>query len=110
MNRYAPLYIGTAGQSDELTPELAGSKAALIWQMTRLGLNVPPAFVLPTELCAPVNRNDPQALAALDQGLIQLVLDLLQLSLTGLLINSGLASAKGCVNCFLCVTLSDSQA
>ena len=45
MNRYAPLYIGTAGQSDELTPELAGSKAALIWQMTRLGLNVPPAFV-----------------------------------------------------------------
>jgi pyruvate,orthophosphate dikinase len=69
MNRYAPLYIGTAGQSDELTPELAGSKAALIWQMTRLGLNVPPAFVLPTELCAPVNRNDPQALAALDQAL-----------------------------------------
>ena len=63
MNRYAPLYIGTAGQSDELTPELARSKAALIWQMTRLGLNVPPAFVLPTELCAPVNRNDPQALA-----------------------------------------------
>ena len=69
MNRYAPRYIGTAGQSDELTPELARSKAALIWQMTRLGLNVPPAFVLPTELCAPVNRNDPQALAALDQGL-----------------------------------------
>ena len=69
MNRYAPLYIGTAGQSDELTPELAGSKAALICQMKRLGLNVPPAFVLPTELCAPVNRNDPQALAALDQGL-----------------------------------------
>jgi len=69
MNRYAPLYIGTAGQSEELTPELAGSKAALIWQMKRLGLNVPPAFVLPTELCAPVNRNDPQALAALDRGL-----------------------------------------
>jgi pyruvate, orthophosphate dikinase len=69
MNRYAPLYIGTAGQADELTPERAGSKAALIWQMKRLGLNVPPAFVLPTELCAPVNRDDPQALAALDQGL-----------------------------------------
>ena len=69
MNRYTPLYIGTAGQSDELTSERAGSKAALIWQMKRLGLNVPPAFVLPTELCAPVNRNDPQVLAALDQGL-----------------------------------------
>lgn len=69
MSRYAPLFIGTAGRSDELTPELAGSKASQLWQMKRLGLNVPPAFVLPTELCAPVNRNDPQALDALDQGL-----------------------------------------
>src|SRR5271165_7098133 len=69
MNRYAPLFIGTAGRSDELTPEVAGSKAAMLWQMKRLGLNVPPAFVLPTVFCAPVNRNDPQALAALDQGL-----------------------------------------
>ncbi|MFZ0694221.1 MAG: PEP/pyruvate-binding domain-containing protein [Alphaproteobacteria bacterium] len=69
MNRYAPLYIGTAGRSDELTPELAGSKAMQLWQMKRLGLNVPPAFVLPTELCAPVNRNESPAIEALDQGL-----------------------------------------
>ncbi len=69
MNRYAPLYIGTAGRSDEITAALAGSKAASLWQMKRLGLNVPPAFVLPTELCAPANRGDAQALEALDQGL-----------------------------------------
>lgn len=69
MSGYAPLYIGTVGQGDELTPEVAGSKAVQLWQMKRLGLNVPPAFVLPTELCTPVNRDDPRALEALDQGL-----------------------------------------
>ncbi len=69
MNPYTPLYIGIGGRTDELTPELAGSKAAQLWQMRRLGLNVPPAFVLPTTLCGPVNRGDPEALAALEQGL-----------------------------------------
>ncbi len=69
MSRYAPLYIGRAECRDELTAERAGSKAAQLWQMKKLGLNVPPAFVLPTALCAPVNRNDKEALDALDQGL-----------------------------------------
>ncbi|HYB55220.1 MAG TPA: pyruvate, phosphate dikinase, partial [Alphaproteobacteria bacterium] len=69
MSRYAPLYIGTVGRSDEPTPEVAGSKAVQLWQMKRLGLNVPPAFILPTELCAPVNRDDPRGLEALDRGL-----------------------------------------
>lgn len=69
MSDYAPLYIGTGGRSVELSAERVGSKAAQLWQMKKLGLNVPPAFVLPTELCAPVNRNDPAALAALDLGL-----------------------------------------
>jgi pyruvate, orthophosphate dikinase len=69
MSRHAPLYLGRADRSDELTPELAGSKAAQLWQMKRLGLNVPPAFVLPTGLCAAVNQADPQALETLDQGL-----------------------------------------
>ncbi len=69
MSRYTPLYLGIADQSDELTAELAGSKAAQLWQMTRLGLNVPPAFVLPTSLCVPVNQSDSEALHALGQGL-----------------------------------------
>jgi pyruvate,orthophosphate dikinase len=69
MSRWAPLFIGTAGRSDELTPDLAGSKAAQLWQMDRLGLSVPPAFVLPTGLCTAVNQTDPQALEALDHGL-----------------------------------------
>jgi pyruvate,orthophosphate dikinase len=70
MNRYAPLYIGTVGQSDdELAPELAGSKGALIWQMKRLGLNVPPAFVLPTELSQPERSKTVKNLAALYRGL-----------------------------------------
>jgi len=71
MNAYAPLYIGLGSETrgEALAPERAGSKAAQLWQMKRLGLNVPPAFVLPTELCAPVNRNDRDALDALDQGL-----------------------------------------
>jgi len=64
-----PFFIGIAASTEELTPEIAGSKAAELWRMSRLGLNVPPAFVLPTTLCEPVNRQDPKALAALDDGL-----------------------------------------
>lgn len=70
MSSDRPLFIGIAGDGNaELTPEIAGSKAAELWCMSRLGLNVPPAFVLPTALCEPVNRQDPKALAALDRGL-----------------------------------------
>ena len=47
-----PLLIGGADSSPNVTPEIAGSKAARLWQMARLGLDVPPAFVLPTTLCA----------------------------------------------------------
>lgn len=69
MSGIAPFFIGVAGHAEALTAESAGSKAAQLWQMHRLGLNVPPAFVLPTTLCRPVNRGDPKALDALDQGL-----------------------------------------
>lgn len=69
MSRYTPLYIGIADHAGELTAELAGSKATQLSQMTKLGLNVPPAFILPTSLCAPVNQGDSEALHALDQGL-----------------------------------------
>lgn len=52
-----------------LSEEAAGSKAAMLSRMAALGLNVPPAFVMPTDLCAAVNRGDPDAFAALDRGL-----------------------------------------
>jgi len=66
---FTPFYIGVPGGAGELTADVAGSKAAQLWRVSSLGLNVPPAFVLPTALCGPVNRSDPQALAALDEGL-----------------------------------------
>ncbi|HVA34930.1 MAG TPA: PEP/pyruvate-binding domain-containing protein [Stellaceae bacterium] len=69
MTGFAPLFIGMDGADDELRPDAAGSKAALLSRMSRLGLNVPPAFVLPTTLCAPVARNEPQAIATLERGL-----------------------------------------
>lgn len=50
-----PLFIASGVATAELTPELAGAKASELWHMARLGLDVPPAFVLPTGLCAGVN-------------------------------------------------------
>ena len=41
----------------------------MISRMARLGLRVPPAFVLPTSLCLPLNRGDPDARAALKRAL-----------------------------------------
>jgi pyruvate, orthophosphate dikinase len=64
----APHFIG-GNASEILSEEIAGSKAAMLSRMAALGLNVPPAFVLPTELCAAVNRGDSEAIAALDRGL-----------------------------------------
>ena len=64
-----PILIGPSGGPTSITAELAGSKAAQLGQMTRLGLNVPAAFVVPTTFCAPVNANDPKALEGLQQGL-----------------------------------------
>jgi pyruvate,orthophosphate dikinase len=63
------LFIGVPGRTEELTAEIAGSKAAQLWRMSRLGLTVPPAFVLPTTLCAAINRDDPAAMARLEAGL-----------------------------------------
>jgi len=48
-----------------------GSKAAQLSVMSRLGLPVPPAFVMPTRFCAPINAGDEKALAALKDGLRQ---------------------------------------
>ncbi|HXW26634.1 MAG TPA: PEP/pyruvate-binding domain-containing protein [Xanthobacteraceae bacterium] len=54
-----------------LIPETAGAKAVELWRMARLGLNVPPAFVLSTRLCGPVNRSEAGAERALAQSLEQ---------------------------------------
>jgi hypothetical protein len=48
MSDFAPLFIGGAASSKVLTPDIAGAKAAQLWRMAQLGLNVSPAFVLPT--------------------------------------------------------------
>ena len=71
MSRIAPLFIGVPGSTEPLAAETAGSKAAQLWRMSGLGLNVPPAFIMPTDLCAAVNRDDPNALATLTGGLEQ---------------------------------------
>lgn len=49
--------------------ESAGSKAANLARMAALGLPVPPAFVLPVELCAAVNDGDRSARRKLADGL-----------------------------------------
>ncbi len=71
MSDYAPLFVGCGPTQEALTPEFAGSKAAMLGRMSQLGLNVPPAFVLPIALCAAVNRRDPDALDAMAQSLRQ---------------------------------------
>lgn len=64
-----PLHIARNARSPDVLPEVAGSKAAQLWRMAQLGLDVPPAFVLPTTLCAGVNAGDAAALDAMRQAL-----------------------------------------
>jgi pyruvate,orthophosphate dikinase len=49
--------------------ETVGAKAANLARMVALGLPVPPAFVLPTELCAAILRGETAAKQALRDGL-----------------------------------------
>jgi pyruvate, orthophosphate dikinase len=53
--------IGAGGENQALRAELTGSKAANLWQMAKLGLKVPPAFVLSTRLCQPISAGDSPA-------------------------------------------------
>ena len=64
-----PFFVVPADASRDATAELVGSKAAQLARMSRLGLPVPPAFVMSTGLCDGVNRNDGAALQALKNGL-----------------------------------------
>ena len=61
MSAAAPsmLWLGPDKPDDGLTPELVGSKAHGLWRMGRLGLRIPPAFALPTTLCALLDQ-DPE--------------------------------------------------
>ena len=63
------LLIASNGGSAEITQDIAGSKAAQLWRMAQLGLDVPAAFVMPTTLCAAVNAAESVALEALQRGL-----------------------------------------
>jgi pyruvate, orthophosphate dikinase len=51
--------------------ETVGAKAANLARMAALGLPVPPAFVLPIELCAEIIRNEAEARRALTDGLAE---------------------------------------
>ena len=57
-----PFFVVPADASLDANAELLGSKAAQLARMSRLGLPVPPAFVMPTSLCNGVNQKDGAAL------------------------------------------------
>jgi pyruvate, orthophosphate dikinase len=64
------VHIG--GRSAELhSAEIVGAKAANLARMAALGLPVPPAFVLPIELCAAIVRGDPDARQNVAEGLTE---------------------------------------
>ncbi|MEJ2435196.1 MAG: PEP/pyruvate-binding domain-containing protein, partial [Pseudolabrys sp.] len=57
------------GSTQRYSPETVGGKAANLAVMASLGLPVPPAFVLPIELCAAVVAGDGQAQRDVSEGL-----------------------------------------
>jgi pyruvate,orthophosphate dikinase len=68
----ASLYFIDGGAAAPLVDaDAVGSKAAQLAVMSRLGLPVPPAFVMPTRFCAPINGGDESALDSLRDGLRQ---------------------------------------
>jgi len=64
-----PVFVVPPDALSDATAELVGSKAAQLARMSRLGLPVPPAFVMPTSLCNGVNQKDGAAVQALKNGL-----------------------------------------
>jgi pyruvate,orthophosphate dikinase len=57
------------GSIQRPSAETVGAKAAGLARMAAIGLPVPPAFVLPIELCAAIVRNDALARRQLSDGL-----------------------------------------
>jgi pyruvate,orthophosphate dikinase len=59
------------GSTETHSAEIIGAKAANLARMAALGLPVPPAFVLPVELCAAIVNGDRQARLDLNKGLAE---------------------------------------
>ncbi len=57
-------FIGPHGTREPLSAAAFGSKAAQLWRMAHLGLNVPPAFVLSTALCGRMEKDPAETSAA----------------------------------------------
>ncbi len=60
-----------AGSIEQPAAEIVGAKAANLARVAALGLPVPPAFVLPVELCAAIVNREPAARQRLAEGLAE---------------------------------------
>ncbi len=65
-----PLFIGPGGSPGPMLASHVGSKAAELARLSALRLPVPPAFVLPTTLCAGVVAGEDDATKAMRKGLV----------------------------------------
>jgi pyruvate,orthophosphate dikinase len=64
--------VRIGGESDDLpSAERVGAKAANLARVAALGLPVPPAFVLPVELCAAIVKGEAEARQRLADGLAE---------------------------------------
>jgi pyruvate,orthophosphate dikinase len=68
--RFEPVFIGPGGSPGPILAAEVGSKAAELARLSTLRLPVPPAFVLPTSLCAGVTAGEDAAMKALRKGLV----------------------------------------
>jgi pyruvate,orthophosphate dikinase len=59
------------GSNDQAAADIVGAKAANLARMAALGLPVPPAFVLPIELCSAIADGDAKAKQHLTEGLAE---------------------------------------
>jgi pyruvate,orthophosphate dikinase len=57
------------GSTEQPSAEIIGAKAANLTRVAALGLPVPPAFVLPVELCNAIVKGDANARKELSDGL-----------------------------------------
>jgi pyruvate,orthophosphate dikinase len=60
-----------ADSTEEAVAEVIGAKAANLARVAALGLPVPPAFVLPVELCKAIVDGDPEGQRKLSDGLAE---------------------------------------
>ncbi len=67
---FDPVFIGPGGSPAPILAADVGSKAAELARLAALRLPVPPAFVLPTNLCAGVVAGDDTAMKAMRKGLV----------------------------------------